>query len=127
MFKKCLSVLVMLLVCVMGITVFASDWKQCKTEVVIANPLDSKCIYTVYWIDHDIAKYIDRPVNRCGGEIKSYSFEPLSKNFRLCLGRHVVIWYKLDSRNMKLYNRYMFVITESMDQIILTPEGIKFK
>jgi hypothetical protein len=101
-----------------------ADWKECNTELIMANTQDTLLTYSVRWLDHDIEKFKSRSVMRCGGEVKAYSMINMSESkFRLCPGRHIVIWHKRD--HVGPYSYYKFIVTNDMTQIVLTPEKME--
>jgi len=116
----------MMVVLALASVVPAKDWKTCKTSVIIANTTNTKCVYHVYWLDHDVKEYQGRPIPRCGGEIKAYSMEPLTEPFHLCPGRHIALWWKTDEDGtLQKYKAYKFVIDGTERVVALTPEEIK--
>ncbi len=99
-----------------------SDWKQCNVKLLIANPTGGTLYYyNLLWIDHDIEKYRGTPVPRCGGEVQPQKFNTLSKDFRLCLGRHIMVWHKKGEKKPIIQR---FTITPDMTSLVLTPDGL---
>ena len=124
MLKKLIIGVAILLMCSVA---WAADWKKCNTSLIMANPMETKLTYNVSWLDHDFKKLKGQYVSRAGGEIQPYEIYYASKkDFRLCPGRHRVIWY-LTGYWSGVLAEYDFVITEEMTQIVLSPDGFIVK
>jgi len=124
MLKKILVGVALVLSCLVGMAGAASDWKKCNTELIMSNPTDSKMVYHVLWIDHDLKDYKGRPIPRCGGEILPGMVDSMSKDFKLCIGRHAALWFKCESvGDCERYGWYQFTIESNMAQVVLTPDG----
>lgn len=123
MFKKLLLGIFLLVTC--AICMGVSDWKKCNTELILANTHDFVLIYNIKWLDHDLEDYKGYYIRRCGGEIQPYAMNNTADNseFRLCPGRHVIIWHKRDKSGV--YYQYDFIVTKDMKQIVLTPEKME--
>ena len=101
--KLLLGILFLVITCVVSM---GADWKKCNTELIIANKQDTLFIYSVRWLDHDIEKFKGMSIQRCAGEIAAYTLSNISESdFRLCPGRHIVIWHKRGHAGV--YSYYM--------------------
>lgn len=95
-----------------------SDWKKCSTKVTILNTTDTFLTYHVKWVDHDVEKLALFLLPRCGGELGPHKADIGSKDFRLCLGRHIVTF----STGKREYSKYMFTIERGTTEILITPK-----
>ena len=119
--KKLLLGIFLLVTCAISM---GSDRRECNTELIMANTQGVLVVYNVKWLDHDMEKYKGKYVQRCKGELQPYTMNIVNKSkFRLCPGRHIVIWHK--QGHPDVYNQYKFQITKDMIQIVLTPEKME--
>lgn len=124
MLKKILvGIIALVLMGAYSVAAQSRDWRTCKTEVIMANTLDAKVTYRVFWVDHDVPSQKGSLIDRCGGELQPYSFDEPSEEFHLCPGEHVVLWWV---GNNKRYSYYSFTPTDKIGQVILTPEGPQY-
>jgi len=107
----------------------ASDWKKCPAKVVFINTKDVKMVYRLLWLDHDIEEWKGRPSERAGGEIAKFYYDEAENDFRLCPGRHVMFWTKIDNktRTWKKYKAYVFIVTKEMKHLAIAPDTVKCK
>lgn len=103
----------------------AADWKKCNASLVLVNTTGTKLVYNIAWLDHDIEIYKGQYMPRAGGELLPHEKSSASKDFRLCLGRHKVIWYVSGEWSVSI--QYDFVVTEDMTQVVLSPDGFIVK
>ena len=101
-----------------------SDWKLCNTKVIIANDTETKHLYRLFWIDHDVPAFTG-PMDRAGGELEPLGISYSSKQFRLCPGRHELFWWNLAGPREPTVVK--FTVTPNMKQIVLTTKGISVR
>ena len=99
------------------------DWNQCNTAVVIANTTEIAYTYRMYWLDHGI-KTLHQPLDRCGGGVGPMSFQTTSPEFRLCSGRHVMVWWKHVDNRAEKPTYLEFTVTPNIKQIVVTPTKV---
>jgi hypothetical protein len=122
--RKILLGIIVMVMCAVGNVSAASDWKECNTKVVITNTTDQILTYHVIWLDHDIKELLGQPVPRCGGEARPGEVATMSSNFRLCPGRHAVLWYSRSGAEVPVRTLIKFILYPDSEQVVITPEKV---
>ena len=105
----------------------AKDWKQCNTKLVITNTTDQAMTYNLVWLDHTIPEFEGRPVPRCGGGVAPDQIHEMSETFRLCLGRHAIMWYSGFNSDKPVKKLIRFTVTPNIEKIVITPNQVFMK